>query len=90
MTFIEVGICRRMGPLEMLFVLRDLDLHFQGQSFKVAILTSKRWKVQTLLLPSDRKSGVCHRMKPLQMLYIMTLTYIIKVTNFEMSIYRKR
>ena len=64
-------------------VLRDLDLNYQGQTFEVAILISKRWKMQTLLLPQDRKSGICHRMVPLRMLYIMTLTYIFKITNFE-------
>ena len=42
--------------------------------------------MQTLLLPSDRKSGICNRIVPLQMLSIMTLTYIFKVTNFEMRI----
>ena len=41
-------------------VLHDLDLNFQGQTLQVAILTSKCWKIQTLLLPSDRKSGTCH------------------------------
>ena len=47
-------------------------------------------KMQTLLLLSDRKSGVCNRMVPVRMLSIMTLTYIFKVTKFEMWISRKR
>ena len=45
--------------------------------------------MQTLLLPSDRKSGILHRKEPLQMLYIMNLTCIFNVTNFEMWISRK-
>ena len=42
-------------------VLHDLDLNFQGQTFQVAILKSKCWKMQRLLLPSDRKWGICHQ-----------------------------
>ena len=64
------------------------DLNFQGQTFQVAIL-NKAGKMQTLLLPSDRKSGICQRTAPLQMLHIVTLTYIFKVTNFEMWISQK-
>ena len=65
-------------------VLHNLDLHFQGHTFHVAILTRKRCKMKTLLLPSDRKSDISHRMAPLRMLYILTLTYIFKVTNAKM------
>ena len=43
-------------------------------------------KMQTLLLPSARKSCICHRMAPLGMLHIVTLIYIFKVTNSEMWI----
>ena len=39
---------------------------------------------------SDGKSGICHGMAPLRMSYIMTLTYIFKVTKFEMRISWKR
>ena len=39
-------------------------------------------RVQTLLLPFDRKSRIYHRMAPLRMLYIMTLTYIFNIMNF--------
>ena len=46
--------------------------------------------MQTLLVPSDRKSGICNRMVPLRMLSIMTLSYIFKVTKFEMWLSRKR
>ena len=36
-------------------VFHDLDLNFQGQTFKLAILTSKRWiKMQTLLTTAIR------------------------------------
>ena len=42
------------------------------------------------ILQSDRKSCICHRMAQLRMLYIMILTYIFKVTNFEMWISRRR
>ena len=34
-------------------VLNYLGLNFQGQSFQVAISTSKRWKMQILLLSSN-------------------------------------
>ena len=37
-------------------VFSDLDLNCRGQSFQLAILTSKRWKMLTLLLPSYWKS----------------------------------
>ena len=46
-------------------------------------------KMQLLLLPSDKKSGYWYRMA-LQMLYIMTLTYVFKVTKFDMWISWKR
>ena len=71
-------------------VLLDFDLNFQSRTFEVAILRSKRWKKQTLLLPSDRKSDICHRMATLQMLYVMTMTYIFKVMNCQMRKSRKR
>ena len=67
-------------------VLHDIYLNFQVQTFQVAILTSKPYKIQTLLMPSARKSGVCHLLELLQILYIMTLTYIFKFTNFEIWI----
>ena len=47
------------------------------------ILRSIGWKMQKLLLPSDRKSGICHRMVPLWMLYIMIFTY-----NFNSRIWK--
>ena len=65
------------------FVLRELDLNFQGQTFRVAILTSKRWTMQSLLLTSNRKSGICHRAAPLRMLYVVTLTNIFKGHEFS-------
>ena len=40
-------------------VLHDINLYFQGQTFQVFLFTSKCWKIQTLLLPLDRKSGIC-------------------------------
>ena len=46
--------------------------------------------MQTLLLPSHRKPCILLRMAPLRMLYITTLTYIFKVTNFDMWISGKR
>ena len=55
-----------------------------------AYLRSKSWKMQTLLLSSDRKSGICYRMGPLRMLHIVTWTYIFQVTSFEMWIPRSR
>ena len=86
-------ICRLIIAFERCmfgFLPRDLYLNFQCQTFQVGILTSIGWKMQTLLLVSDRKSGICHWMVPLGMLYIITLTYIFKVTNFDMWISRKR
>ena len=41
-------------------VFNDINLNFQGQTFQVSILISMDWKMQTLVLPSDRKSGICH------------------------------
>ena len=55
----------------------------------MTILTSISRRMHTLLLPSDRKSGTCHWMVPMWMLYIMTLTYSLKATHFEMWISRK-
>ena len=57
-------------------VLRDRNLYFQGQTIQVAILTSKGWIIQTLQMPSDRKSGICHRIEPLRMMHIVTMNYI--------------
>ena len=45
--------------------------------------------MQTLLLPSDRKSGICNRMVPVWIMSIMTLTYIFKIMKFEMWISQK-
>ena len=56
MTFIEAGICHRTPPLRTLFTV-NLIINFQSQTFQVSVLTSKRWKVQTLLLPSDKKKS---------------------------------
>ena len=76
----------------------DLDLYFQGHEISgnyivYNILKTMRAKkaenIQPLLLPSDRKSCICHLMAPLQMLYIVTMTYIFKVTKFEMLIFWK-
>ena len=82
--------CEYLGwysPLNRTIVprqLHDLDIHFQSQT-----LIYQWWEVeQTLLLPSYRKSCVCYPMAPLQMLHVMTLTYIFKVTKFEMWISR--
>ena len=70
-------------------VLNDLDLHFQRQTFQLAILTMIGWKMQTLLLLSNRKPGICYRMKPLRTLYIMKLIYILNVTDFIKWIFWK-
>ena len=99
--FVHFDICHRMASLQKI-VLHNLDLNLQGQTFEAAILPSKLRKMQTLLLPSDRKSGICHRMAPLdrksgichrmaplRMLYIMILIYIFKVMNLKMWISRK-
>ena len=63
---------------------------FSRSYFSIGSLNNIGWKMQTWLLPLDKKSGICHRMMPLRMLYIMTLNYIFKVTNFEMWQSRKR
>ena len=80
--------------LSPVFLLSDIDLHFQGRSFFIWFLlqTSHKWweTALTLLLSSDRKAGICHRMAPQQMLYIMTLSNTFAVTNFEMWMSRKR
>ena len=74
-------------------LLLDLDLQFHGQSFSILLdlrISRKWWEIeQKLLLPSDGKSSIFHGMTLLWMLYIMILTYIFKVTNFEMWTSRK-
>ena len=69
-------------------VLCDIDLHFEGQTFQVVILTSLG-KCQYYYC-HELGSHICHEMAPLPMLHIMTVTQIFKVTNFVMRIYRKR
>ena len=73
MSFIEIDILPSNGTIANV-ELDDLDLNFQGNNFQVAILKSKLWKMQALLLPSDRKSGIFQRMALLRILYVMTLT----------------
>ena len=67
-------------------VRHDLDLDFQGQTFQMAILTSKGGKMQTLPLQSDRNSDICYRMAPLRMLYITTVTKHFQGHEFKMRI----
>ena len=43
MIFMQVDIPYPNG-VTFVFLSLDLDLNFQGQTFKVAILTCKRWK----------------------------------------------
>ena len=47
-------------------------------------------EMQTLLLPSGRKSDICRTVAQLQMLSIITLIYIFKVSKFEMWFSWKR
>ena len=63
---------------------------FKVKLFKWLFWQVNAGKMHTLLLSSDTKSVICHRMALLRILYIMPLTYIFKVTNFEMWISRKR
>ena len=70
-----------------------LLLHFQDQTLAFYLICEyvvNGEKFNRQRLPSDGKSGICHRVAPPLMLYVMTLTYIFKVTNFEMWIFRKR
>ena len=87
----DSNISSRMS--RTVFQILNLALHLPGQSFDNFLdlwISRKRWEMkQTLPLPSDRKSGIWHGTAPLWMLYVMTLTYIFKVTNFEMWIFRK-
>ena len=46
-TFMEVDIAIEWHTCK--FILNDLDLNYQGQTFQVAILTSIGWKMPTLL-----------------------------------------
>ena len=43
MNFIKVAILPSNGTIANI-VLHDIDLNYQGETFQVAILTSKRWK----------------------------------------------
>ena len=78
MIFMEIDIRHRT----MNVILNDLHLNYQGHILQVAILTSIDWKMQTLLLPSDKKSGIWLQIVPLRMLYIMTEFF--QVRNFQM------
>ena len=83
-------------------VLIDLDLHFQGQAFSSCIFCSgclrqiclhshvPAAELHLSLLSSYSKSYIFHRMASLWILNIMTLTYILMVTKFEMRIYWNR
>ena len=54
-TGIHFDICHRMALLRKLY---SVTFTCQGQTFQMAILTSKRWKMQALLFPSYRKSCI--------------------------------
>ena len=86
---IEGDICHRIWPFRMLYSMTFRYI------FKVKLSNWLFWqvisrKMQTFLLPSDRKSDICNRLSSLRMLSITTLTYIMKVTKFEIWISRKR
>ena len=97
-VYMDFTISSRMAQvsifysLTLIFYSLTLTFIFKGQSFGIFLLLRISRKLgeieQTLLLPLDRKSCICHRMAPLQMLYIMTITYIFKVTKFEMRVSR--
>ena len=53
--------------------------YFSMSIFSVRYFDKHR--LENILLPPHIKSGNCHQ--PLEMLYIMILTYIFKVTKFE-------
>ena len=63
---------------------------FKVKLFKLLFWEVNAGKMQTLLLPSYRKSGICHRTARPWMLFVMIFTYIFTVTHFEMWISRKR
>ena len=71
----------RLNGITANIVLNVLYLNCKVQLFKWLFSQVSAGKMQTLLLPSDRKSGP--GIAPLQMLYIMALTYIFKIANFE-------
>ena len=62
---------------------------FLGQTFQLLFGQVNARKVQTLLLPSDRKSGIYNLMAPLWMRH-NDLDLHLKVTKFEKLIFRKR
>ena len=73
-----------MGPLQI-FVFCDVDLRFQGQTFQVAILSTKVWKqanstlairLEVMYLPSHcATANVVH--------HDLDLHYIFEVTNLK-------
>ena len=81
MTFIEVDIRHRTAS-NVNVVLDDLHLNFHGQTFHVDMLTCIGLEMQTLISSSDSKWGSCLGMASIAL--HQTLTYIFKVTNFEM------
>ena len=53
----------------------------------VKILKPVRDRETTMAI--NRKSGICHRMAPLRTLHVVSLSYIFKITNFEMWMSRE-
>ena len=91
-TCIESSI--QSNGASCVFLLNDLEFHLQGPSVGISLylrMPRKWWEIeQTLLLPIDRKSCICRQIATWWILYIVTLTYIFKVTHFEMWISRQR
>ena len=86
-SYRKSGICHRMVLLLTWETEQPLLLPSDRKSgicHRMVLLLMLETE-QPLLLPSDRKSGICHRM-----VLLLMLTYIFKVTNFEMCLSRKR
>ena len=65
-------------------LLHGFDLDFKVKQIKWPFWQVNVGKLETLQLSSDRKSRICNQIAPLRVFCIKTLTYIFKVTKFEM------
>ena len=71
-TFIDFDVCHRIAK----FVLRDLDLLFQGKTFKILIFSETvRDGAKKMQNSTSVHFDICHRVPPQRKLYSATLTY---------------
>ena len=77
------GICHQMAPLRMLYIV-TLTYIFNATQF-LEIIIFNIWKAvraRKKMMKSFIEVNNGNRMAPLRMLYIVTVIYILKVTQF--------